>query len=204
LESEEVLAYELGYRVELLKRCSFDVAGFYNDYDHLIVSTPGSPQFELSPPPAHILLPVTNENAGRAQSYGVELSGHWDVTDFWHLTASWSWFAVNSPEASIPWGASPKQQFQVRSALDLPHNLELNTAVYYVDQIQAPDGTGQKIVPAYVRLDLGLVWHASKSLELGIWGQNLLDDRHPELTSFKTPLITEVPRSVLAKITLRF
>jgi iron complex outermembrane receptor protein len=100
--------------------------------------------------------------------------------------------------------ASPEQQAQLRSTLALPGNLEFNGALYYVDRIQAPYGFGQTTIQDYLRLDLGLVWRPTKSLEVGVWGQNLMDDRHAEFTSYKTALITEVPRSVLGKITWRF
>jgi iron complex outermembrane receptor protein len=204
LKSEELLAYELGYRVEPVKHCSLDFTGFYNDYNRLIAGIPGAPQL-ITSPPLHVLIPTSNENAGGAQSFGVEASGRYDVTDYWHLAASWSWCEINSPlSSSLFLEATPEQQFQVRSALNLPCNLEFNAAAYYVDQIQASYGTGQLTIPSYVRLDLGLVWHASKSLEIGIWGQNLLDGRHAEFTSYKTPLITEIPRSVVGKITWRF
>ena len=33
LQSEELLAYEIGYRIEATPRLSFDIAAFYNDYD---------------------------------------------------------------------------------------------------------------------------------------------------------------------------
>jgi iron complex outermembrane receptor protein len=204
LESEELLAYELGYRVKPVKQCSLDVAGFYNDYDRLISGAAGAPQL-VTGPPMYVLVPTSNENAGTAKSYGVELSGRYDVTEYWHLAASWSWFEVHSAlAAALSLGAAPEQQFQVRSALNLPGNLELNAAAYYVDQIQAAYGVGQLTIPSYVRLDIGLVWHATKTLEIGIWGQNLLDGRHAEFTSYKTPLITEIPRAVVGKITWRF
>jgi outer membrane receptor protein involved in Fe transport len=99
---------------------------------------------------------------------------------------------------------SPEHQAQLRSTLDLPGNLEFNGAVYYVDSINVPYGLGQMNLPAYVRLDLGLVWHPTKSLDIGVWGQNLTEDAHAEFTSYKTPLVTEIPRSVMGKITLRF
>jgi len=204
LESEELLAYELGYRVEPTKRCSFDLAGFYNQYNRLIEAVPGTPQFEAGPPLPYFLVPSTTENVGPAQTYGLELSGRWDVCDCWKLAASWTWFEAHTPEASVSLGSSPEQQFQVRSVLSLPGNLQFNAAVYYVDQIQSPYGTGQMTIPSYVDLDLGLVWHPWKSLELGIWGQNLVDGRHAEFTSYKTSLITDVPRGVMGKITWRF
>jgi hypothetical protein len=59
-------------------------------------------------------------------------------------------------------------------------------------------------IPIYVRLDLGVVWHPTKYLEIGVWGQNLTEERHTEFTSYKTSPITEIPRSVMGRITWRF
>jgi iron complex outermembrane recepter protein len=199
-----LLAYELGYRLELTRRCSLDVAGFYNDYDRIIA--PGAPTagFETNPLPPHAVVFSPNENSGPAHTYGVELSANWNVTDHWHLTAGYTWMRVALATETPFLEASPENQFQLRSSLDLTRNLELNGAVYYVEHFDAPYGTGATTIPSYVRLDLGLVWHVTKSLELGVWGQNLVDDRHPEFTSYKTAVITEIPRTFLAKITWRF
>jgi iron complex outermembrane receptor protein len=206
LKSENLLAYELGYRLEPTKRCTFDLALFYNQYDRLIAASQGAAEFEGTPTAPYLLIPSTNQNLGSAQTYGVELSGRWDATDWWNLAASWSLFEYHSPISpiTVPFGASPEQQAQVRSEMKLPQNLQFNAAAYYVDQIYAPYGIANVKIPSYVRLDLGLVWHPRQALELGIWGQNLIDGRHSEFASYKTPLITEIPRSFLAKITWRF
>ena len=100
--------------------------------------------------------------------------------------------------------ASPEHQLSLRSYVNLPWNLEFNTAAYFVDQVLSPAGAETAIIPSYVRVDVGLVWHASKSLEVGIWGRNLLDDHHPEFTATNAALRTEVPRRVQAKITWRY
>jgi hypothetical protein len=49
-----------------------------------------------------------------------------------------------------------------------------------------------------------VTWRPLKSLEIGIWGQNLADNRHAEFTNYKTTVLTEIPRSVLGKVTWRF
>jgi len=206
LKSETLTAYELGYRIELTKKCSLDATAFYNDYDNLILPTPGTPvPMETGSFPPHTLIPAYEQNAGAGQTYGAELSARWNVTDTWHLIAGYSWLQthvnVDNPYLGIP----SEHQFQFRSELDLPGNLEFNSAVYYcMNSIESPYGLGATQIPSYVRLDLGLVWHATKNLELGIWGQNLIDDRHTEFTSYKTSQITEIPRSVMGKITWRF
>jgi len=205
LRSEVLLAYEFGYRVELTRRLSLDAAAFYNDYDRLIEPvTGGVVPVEFDPPPMHTLVPNTTQNAGAAHTYGVELAARWNVTDRWHLAASYSWLETRLKSGSTTYSASPQQQFQLRSSLNLPGNLEFNGAISFVDQITVARGLGSMNIPSYVRLDLGMVWHPTKRLELGVWGQNLLDDRHPEFSSYKTSVITEIPRSVVGKITWRF
>jgi iron complex outermembrane recepter protein len=125
------------------------------------------------------------------------------VLENWRLTASYSWLGTHlTPESDFP--QSPKQQFQVRSYLDLPCHLELNGAVYLVGQSAGPLSTGFEQIPSYVRADLGLIWSPRKCLEVGLWGQNLLQSEHLEFSSQETPELTDVPRSVLAKVTVRF
>ena len=204
LADEELVAYELGYRAELAKTFSVDATGFYNDYNHLIAPTAVTTGFAVNPPPPHSVVTGTFENAGGGNSYGVEVSARWDVTDRWHLTANYSWLNVQLDFNSPYLQAGPQYQAQIRSALDLPDHFELNGALYYVDQIETPYGISQTTIPDYFRLDVGVVWHPTKNLEIGIWGQNLLTDQHAEFASYKTALITEIPRSVLGKITWKF
>ena len=205
LDAEDVTAYELGYRIEATKHLSFDIAGFYNDYDHLIAPTGMSSQTLLSPQlTPYELVSVTDQNAGGAQTFGAEISARWDVTDNWHLTANYSWLGVELGFNSNFLLANPAHQAQLRSTLDLPLHLELNGAVSFVDKVEAPYLLGQMNIPSYVRLDLGLVWHPTKNFELGVWGQNLAQDKHAEFTSYKTVLLTEIPRSVMARLTWHF
>jgi len=206
-KSEELLAYELGYRAEPTKQLSFDATAFYNVYDRLRYFVQGSPQLENNPPPPHLVIPLTQENAERGQTYGTELLAEWQATDKWKWIASYSLLEMHiSPNiGGIPINnQSPQNQFQLRSYLDLPHNVELDGAVYYVDEVAPVLGLSQTRVPSYVRVDLGVTWRPIKSLEIGIWGQNLADNQHAEFANYKTTLVTEVPRSVLGRITWRF
>ena len=203
LKSEDVIAYELGYRMELTKHLSLDVAGFYNDYDHLIAPSSVNTSF-VGGAPSYLLVAATYENAGSADSYGVEVSARWDVTDHWHLMANYSWLEMQLGFDSPYLESGPAQQAQLRSALDLPWHCELNGVVSFVDQDTAPYSVSQMSIPSYVRLDVGVVWHATPNLELGVWGQNLTADQHVEFPSYKTLLVTEMPRSVVARLTWHF
>ncbi|HVK82343.1 MAG TPA: TonB-dependent receptor, partial [Verrucomicrobiae bacterium] len=56
-ESEEIVAYELGYRRQLAPTLSLDVAAFANDYSGLATLTPLAPQLAVDPP-RFILIPI--------------------------------------------------------------------------------------------------------------------------------------------------
>jgi iron complex outermembrane receptor protein len=204
IKAEELISYELGHRIELTKRLSFDVAGFYNVYDDLMAYVPGTPRPESEPEPAHVLSPRTARNSQYGETYGAELSARWHVMEHWRLVGSYSWLHMRLRPDEADEGDSPQHQFQIRSYVDLPYHLELNGALYFVDQTSSDSGQVRTTVPSYVRLDLGVTWRPTPTLELGIWGQNLLDDRHPEFNSLRTTLRTEVPRGVMGKITWRF
>ena len=206
INSEEVAAYELGYRIEPVKRLSLDLTGFYNQYDNLVGYIPGLPEFEAEPPPAHITVPLHTRNSQTAETYGAELSARWQVMEHWRLMGSYSWLHMRLRPNEAPEGDSPQHQFQLRSYVELPYHLELNSALFFVDRVNAQNGHPQNRlnVPSYFRLDVGMTWRPSPSLEVGVWGQNLLDGQHPEYYSVRTSLRTEVPRGVMAKVTWHF
>ncbi len=55
--SENLLAYELGYRVQATSNLSLDLATFYNHYSNLRTAEPGTPFVEGSPAPTDIVIP---------------------------------------------------------------------------------------------------------------------------------------------------
>jgi iron complex outermembrane recepter protein len=211
--AEELLAYEIGYRIEPMKQMSFDITAFYNNYKNLSSVTIGNPQVEASPAPLHLLIPYAYGNSASGDTYGAEFSAQWNVTEYWRLAGSYSLLKMQLRPDSNSGGStvanysafdSPQQQFQIRSYLDLPGHLELNQALYYVDQINPPSDLSTVPVPAYFRLDMGIIWHPAKNLELGVWGQNLLSSQHIEYNSAISTVRTEIPRGVIGKITWRF
>jgi iron complex outermembrane receptor protein len=96
-------------------------------------------------------------------------------------------------------GDSPVHQFHLRSFLDLPYNLQFDSAIYYVDALS------NQRVPSYTRLDVRLGWSPREDLDLSLAFQNILDPQHPEFGA-TSPLVipTEIERSVYGKVTWRF
>ena len=200
-ESEELTAYEIGYRIQPRENLSFDIATFYNDYDKLFSNRIGAPRLVLTPSP-HGMVPVTAQNLNSGVTYGIEVSSNWDVTDAWQLGASYSLLKteldlVAATQVTTE-GNSPEQQFAVRSHVKLPHNLELSNALSFTDQLP-----GERIGD-YVRFDARLGWKPMENVELSVSGQNLLDNHHPEFTPFIYNEPSQVDRSIYASVAVRF
>ncbi|MBC8097140.1 MAG: TonB-dependent receptor [Akkermansiaceae bacterium] len=204
-KSEELLAGEIGYRIEPTRQLSFDVTGIYNVYD-LLAAVPGSAEPVFDPAPFHILQRYDYRNHIRGHTYGTELLARWHVAEGWRLTAGYTWLQTRFSEPPNIAFSHPENQLQVRSSLELGHGWELDTAAYFVDRLKSlPYGEPEPVtIGAYVRLDVGLTWKPNDRLEFSIWGQNLLDAGHAEFASYKSPNIAQIPRSFFGKVTLRF
>ncbi len=194
IESENLLAYELGYRMRPLDSLTLDVAAFYFDYDDFYAL---EETFEDSG-----VATFTNNN--RAESAGVELAVRWSPLDRWQLHGSYSYLHVSSPDVGLnPTGGiegrDPAHQFQIRSYLDLTEDVEFNAGLYFVDSVDRFD------VPSYFRLDLGFTWRPVEHVELALWGQNLTASRHRE-SGVTTPNegAAEIQRGVYGRVRLAF
>ncbi|HEX4023899.1 MAG TPA: TonB-dependent receptor [Steroidobacteraceae bacterium] len=199
-DSEKVIAYELGYRAQLFSRVGGSVSTFYNVYSDLR-STSYTPGF---------LLPFYFSNNLEGHTYGLEFSADYRLLSNWSLHAGYTllredlWvkpgqFDLND---ALNETADPKNQFSVRSNVDLPRNLHLDADLRYVDSLVTNSGPTPGIVPGYYELNGRLAWQASEHLELSIVGQNLLHDEHTEY-GFPGPTRVEIQRSVYAKVAWR-
>jgi len=203
LQSEKVLAYELGYRAQTARSLFVDVATFFNVYQDLISAEDSSAFVETNPPPAHLAITTRNVNTMHASTYGVEIAPTWQLTDWWKVAAGYTWLHMNlhsdvSAQASEGQaGDSPQHQAQMRSSMRLLHRLTLDTAVYYVDKLP------NQGIASYTRLDAFVGWMATEQLNLSLGGTNLLDGQHAEFRSYAV-LPVETKRSLYAKVAWRF
>lgn len=205
--SEDLLAYELGYRVQATSNLSLDIATFYNNYSNLRSAEPGTPSVEGSPVPTDILVPLVAENKMGGGTYGVELFADWKVLPKWRMTGSYSYLQMDirknsdslDPTADNPDGSSPRHQWYVRSSIDLPKHFDQDTTLRFVDRLPALN------LPGYYSLDAHFGWRPARNLELSLGGQNLLDNRHLEfLPDFVNTSPTVVKRSIFGSITVTF
>jgi iron complex outermembrane receptor protein len=204
-KSEELLAYEIGYRFQPQANLSIDLAAFYNDYDRLRTLEPGaSPTQPVVPGPG---LPLHVENELFGEAYGVELAATWEITRWWRLQPAYSFLDLELHRrpgsqdtiSEHDEGKSPRHQVSVRSSVDLPYEFAIACVVRYVDRLPALN------ISSYVGLDVRLSWRPTRHLEFSIIGQDLLDNRHTEFRpSFIDTQQTDVQRGVYGKVLWRF
>jgi iron complex outermembrane receptor protein len=203
-DEEQLRAFELGYRFSPAPAFSLDITGFYNEYRDLLAYVHNPVAIVEMPPPTHVLVSSTYQNVGRAQTYGAEIEAQWTPTAGWRLVTSYSGLRMHvRPDATQDTG-SPRHQAQLRTYVTLPRQIELNGTLMYVDRLTVTPSVSAVNVPAYARLDLGAGWRPVGTLELGVWGQNLLQPRHFEFPSVQNAQATDIPRNFLARVTWRF
>ncbi|MEK6235882.1 MAG: TonB-dependent receptor, partial [Planctomycetales bacterium] len=195
--SEELLAYELGYRRQPSESFSWELATFYFVYEDLSSFR----RSDVSP----VLFLFAN--SARGENYGLELSAQWDVNEDWRLSG---WYSLlrrhiyNTSLTEVPEiineRAYPINQANLMSSWDLGCDWEADVIARYVDSLPGAS------VPAYVSMDLRLAWKPLEDLELTVVGQNLLDTSHPEFTThfFSGEIPTENQRSVYGMVTWEY
>lgn len=196
--SEELVAYEIGYRVKPTDTLTLDSTAFINDYDKLATLEPGAPD--------GIYIPFYYSNLGKGRAYGFETSANWDVTSEWSLLANYSYINLTLEQDPASFdttfkgqrGDVPHHQFMLRSQLYLPHDVRLVNTGYYVGRLP------NQSVDAYFRFDTQIIWKATETIELSLVGQNLLDSEHQEFGAPPDGAANEIPRAVYGRVSIRF
>ena len=194
-EAEELTAYELGYRAQLLPRLAADATVFHHDFDKL--------RSQDLPPAGGFPLVIANTLEGT--SSGVELAVRAQPLDPWQVHVSYTYLTSEARRApgsrDVSGGAAeandPEYLFDVRSSLDLPRAIQVDAMLRSVGELEITR------VPAYTELNLRVGWLATPRAEFWAAGQDLLHDHHPEFGA-PTPTRIEFERSLRAGITLRY
>ncbi|RJP29961.1 MAG: hypothetical protein C4527_10815 [Candidatus Omnitrophota bacterium] len=206
VDSESVLSFEIGQRLQATRNLSFDLSIFYTIIKDYISADPDwNHPVLFSDPILHYMVYAPPGNNIDGETYGAELAMNAQITDFWKLMASYSALDIqlhrvrNSTDIMFyPLeDSSPHHQIKVQSNLDISKDVKLDAAYYFVDEISNWE------IPPHGRLDVRLGWEPTERLEVSIVGTNLLDDQTHEANGMYTAY-TEVERGVYAKLTYRF
>jgi iron complex outermembrane receptor protein len=208
IQSEELTAYETGYRATLTPQLSLDFAAYYNYYSHQETTEPAAPFLEDTPPPPHLVLPVEYENLMYGEAHGFELFADWKPLNRWTLSPGYAFEQIHmhlnptsqdTSSVSEAQGSTPVSSAQLRSHLFFFHGLAWDVSAYYVGRLLNPE------IPSYIRLDTGLSWEWREGLSFSVVGQNLLTDHHQEyIETLGSTSSSLVKRSAYAKFTWRF
>ncbi|WP_028585989.1 TonB-dependent receptor plug domain-containing protein [Desulfogranum mediterraneum] len=200
--SEELIAYELGYRYCAAKEFSLDLALFYNDYDHL--QSYGSSR----------TMDLQFSNAIEGDAYGLELTAKW-IPSLWletELGYSFIQLAMTDEQNyqfapdEVYEDSSPRHQVSARTHFIIGERLHLNLWLRYVDELKEASLSfnNEKEVDAYLNLDANIRWIVREGLELTLVGQNLIGGRRVEFVSESFTAPIEIGPSVYAKITWEY
>lgn len=195
-QSEELLAYEVGYRLSVSKFVSLDLAAFYNDYNRLRSFNTGS----LSLNNDIISQSLIINNATQGNTYGFESTAAWSMLNWWRWDLSYSYIKDRIPGDD----AFPQQKVSIRTALTPWDNINIDFWLRYNDNATVFTVQEPIRINSYVTLDMRLGWQAHKQLELSVTGQNLLDNRHLEFVQESLTQPTEIPRGIYGKIAWQF
>lgn len=200
-DAEVLWAFELGHRWQPDKPLHFDSTVFFNIYERLRGTEPGTP-FPNDPlNPTYVVVPLGVSNDTRGNSWGAELAAVWQPDEIWRLKLGYSYiqFDLQGTDAENVEGGSPRHQVFLQSNIELMPNIEFDADLRYVDELSAMG------IPSYLTSDVRLGWKPRRDLEFSIVGQNLIDSPHQE---FRSTLIKYTPgyisRAVFGKITWSF
>lgn len=177
-KSEELLAYELGYRIKKLQNFFIDTTFFYNKYKNLRTLEQGD-NF------ADTYLADYAFNYGSGDVYGGEISIDWQVNYDWQIIASYSHLKMmltvegfsNDSFLEAYEGKSPRHMYNIRSHYNLTNSIELDNVIYYMDQLPQVS-TG---VRSYIRFDTRIGYIMKNGdIKLSLVAQDLFDDSHWE------------------------
>ncbi|MDH3977464.1 MAG: TonB-dependent receptor [Gammaproteobacteria bacterium] len=213
LKSEEVIAYEIGYRTQPTDKLTLDIALFYNDYDdvrdftgsEIICQPAGLPitdpacffgAFDYSE------LPLTFVNSLNQDTKGIEIATTYQATDWWRLEGAYTYLNIGGDTVNLPQSAgedNPRHQLSLRSGMEVSDAVRLDIWARYVDKLTKQD------VDSYTTIDTRLAWQVSTAIELSLTGRNLIEHDHLEFREeFGTTTFVEIEREVIAEVEWRF
>ncbi|MBN2227446.1 MAG: TonB-dependent receptor [candidate division Zixibacteria bacterium] len=206
-QSEILIAYECGYRVQPTSSFSLDLALFFNDYDRLRDFVMGEMFVEVEPGPTHLVLPFQAENPVAGETYGGELAATLDVAPWWRVRSTYSHIKINlwlkrpsvvSDYQTIE-GESPQNQVSLRSSVDITPSLTCDLMMRYVDGLAKLD------IDEYTSVNARIAWHVNRPITVSVVGNNLFEKQHQEYSpDYVETFSSEIQRSITGAIEIRF
>lgn len=199
--SETVVAYETGWKQQLLPTLSLDLALFHNEYKDLRTATFGAAVCQPSglpvlagclflPGQTSILYPYGAGNRASGYSNGMELSVDWRARPDLRFQLAWSELRMGIKEERSAFTtdreeSAPRHQVGLRMAWNPRTDMDVDVWLRRVGALTdlGDDAQGTVSIPAYNEADMRVAWRPTTGVELALVGRNLLRKQHKEFTS---------------------
>ncbi|MGH9308769.1 MAG: TonB-dependent receptor domain-containing protein, partial [Vicinamibacterales bacterium] len=207
-DSEQLLAFETGYRWSPTSSLSADLAAFHNRYRDLASLEQGAPFTD--PVRQGIVVPIENMNLTSGHSRGVETLVTYSPTRASRFSASYAHVDMDLDASGADLnngvllaGSTPRHQIGLRSALDLPARFQVDGFFRHLSAVRhMPVDPGGEGIPGYSELNLRVAWLGWRQAEISLIGRNLLHAHHPE---FGPPGSRgEIERAIYARLAWGF
>ena len=206
-DSEEILAYELGYRLPFTKKVSLDFSMFYNEYEKLRTAVPLSMASTSR---------IQFENKSFGSSYGFELAADWNPWKWINFQLGYAFLELDLDANDGGTGldiivayedSSPQNTLSLRTTMNFTENWQMNLWLRYVDEYAAGGIqsllTG-RMIDDYVAFDANISWCPTGKVELSLVAQNLFNSGRLEFVSEYLAPVTDIEQNIYAKMTYRF
>ncbi|MEL7337176.1 MAG: TonB-dependent receptor, partial [Planctomycetota bacterium] len=197
LAAENIIAYEIGLRRQQTDSFGWDVAMFYNHYTDIIGTVAAG---GITTGTEGLIIPQQFVNNAFANSWGVEIAATYQPHNDWTLRSTFSYLDLNISGTRLTQaGDSPQHQVTFHSSHALSSHVDLDLIYRYVDSLP------NQQVPSYGVADVRLAIRPSRSTELFVVGQNLLDGHRREFGNdpFAGTQSVFLPRGVYGGFTIR-
>jgi iron complex outermembrane recepter protein len=174
--SENLIAYEVGHRMQLTPSLSFDTALYYNVYSDLGSFEPSSLQGRQG----YFVVPLCSDNKMKGRTYGGEVVANWQVLPQWRLQSTYSYLRMNlkprtdSQDTNSEYAEelSPENTFTLRSLYSITPSLECDISLYFIDRLERLNN------PSHTDLTIRLGWKPLKKFMIEGIGSNLIDNKY--------------------------
>ncbi|WP_409439472.1 TonB-dependent receptor plug domain-containing protein [Psychromonas sp. GE-S-Ul-11] len=205
-ESEELTAYEIGYRWLASPYVSFDITAFYNQYDNLLSYDIGDAEIKTVNGNTFYVIPINLDNNIKGYSYGTEWLATWQVTPNSRLRFTYSYLDINLEDTqsnaytnnviSLSVDRSLEHQASIWASTDLYDSVELDLRFYYTSERSWDSNNGDQYISDSVDSDLRIAWQATPSLNLSIIAQHLLHDDNQQFITESSTTDSLIERSI--------
>jgi iron complex outermembrane receptor protein len=206
--SEELWAYEIGWKQRFAPGLTLDTSAYYNDYTKLrsasttdLVCKPSLNLYDCygpSQPNQYFDLPTTLSNEYAGYSAGLESSLDWKISRQHRLQTSVTYYVMKlmtsltnvypleSPYSSPHWSGSAHWSYTPNK------QIEIDIIVRHVGSLNN-EPIDLSSIPSYTTTDIRWAWHSAPSVQWSVTGRNLFMSHHLEFTSE----ISDVARTLI-------